>query len=209
MKKRQLRSIQKVWWPINSQQGFSLVEGILSTAVFALLITAFVGTYLYGQEATSLSGNRVRATLLAEEGLEAMRNIRDENFYNLTTGTYGLSISGNKWNLSGSSDTSDVFTRSILISDVDSTRKSVSCTVSWQQNPSRNGSVTLTTQMTNWQDTAPPVASCDEYAVQEGYSVGTCRQSVQKCTQNDEEYLLDGDAYCTGGPVVDTCCALP
>src|SRR3989338_3985470 len=121
----------------NSQQGFSLVEIILSTAVFVLLVTALVGAYLYGQEATALSGNRARATMLAEEGLEAARNIRDANFSNLSDGAYGLTTTSNQWNLSGSSDATDIFTRSISISIIDMDRKSVVSNISWQQNPQR------------------------------------------------------------------------
>jgi len=139
----------KAWLVIN-QAGFSLVEVILSTAVFVLLVTALVGAYLYGQEATMLAGNRARANMIAEEGLEAVRNIRDPAYANLTDGTYGLTTTGNQWNLSGSNDVSDIFTRQIIISSVDAKRKSVTANVTWQQNPQRTGSVSLVTYLTNW-----------------------------------------------------------
>ena len=132
------------------QAGFSLVEVILSSAVFVLLVTALVGAYLYGQEATALAGNRARANMLAEEGLEAVRNIRDANFANLTDGTYGLTTTGNQWNLSGSSDVTDIFTRQIVISTVDTKRKSVTANVTWQQNPQRSGAIFFITYLTNW-----------------------------------------------------------
>jgi len=193
----------------NVQQGFSLVEVILSSAVFVLLVTALVGAYLYGQESTALAGNRARANMLAEEGLEAVRNIRDADFANLTDGTYGLATGSNQWDLSGLSDVTGIFTRQITISSIDSSRKQISCTVSWQQNSQRAGAVTAVSQMTNWQESAPSPASCNDYAVQEGYSAGTCRQNTQQCAKNNEVYLSDGDAFCTGGPSADTCCALP
>jgi len=126
------------------------VEVLLAGTVFALLVTALVGAYLYGEEATELSGNRARAVLLAEEGLEAARNIRDAAFSNLTDGTFGLSTTGNQWNLSGASDTSDIFTRQITISTIDSKRKSITSNVTWQQNVQRTGSVTLVSRLTNW-----------------------------------------------------------
>ena len=120
---------------LGKQAGFSLVEVILASSVFGLLITALVGAWLYGQEATVLSGNRVRATMFAEEGLEAVRNIRDDAFSNLINGTHGLAVSGNVWMLSGSSDTAGIFTRQIQISSIDATRKEIISTVTWQQNP--------------------------------------------------------------------------
>lgn len=190
------------------QAGFSLVEVILASSVFILIATALAGAYLYGQESTALAGDRARAVLLAEEGLEAVRNIRDEDFTNLTSGTHGLAISGNQWILSGSSDTTGIFTRTISISDIDADRKSVSSTISWQQNAQRLGSVTAITQLSDWQETAE-ASSCDAYAVEEGYDAGTCRSNSNKCGQNNEDYLPDGDQFCLGTGGQNVCCVSP
>ena len=212
MKREQLQSIVKEQLRIKTQAGFSLVEVILATAVFGLLVTALVGAYLYGQEATALAGSRARAVMLAEEGLEATRNIRDAGFSNLTDGTYGLSTSGNQWGFSGSSDTNDIFTRQVTISAIDSKRKQIACTVTWQQNPQRTGSVSAATYLTNWIAAAgggAPPASCNDFVQSVGFSAGTCRANVIQCTNNGEVYLPLGDPFCTGGPSVDTCCALP
>ncbi len=142
-------SMPKAW--LITSKGFSLAEVILASAVFALLVTAFIGAYLYGEEATALAANRSQAVLLAEEGLEAARNIRDSSYANLTIGTHGLLISSNQWEFSGTSDTTNsFFTRQVVISSPTPNRKEVTSTVTWQQNPSRTGSVTLTTQFTNW-----------------------------------------------------------
>lgn len=131
-------------------RGFSLVEVMLTSAIFVLLVTTLVGAYLYGQESTALAGRRAGAAILAEEGLEAVRNIRDHAFANLTDGAYGLSTSGNQWSLSGSQDTNDIFTRQIVISTIDTKRKSITAHVTWQQNPQRYGLVSLATRLTNW-----------------------------------------------------------
>jgi len=115
-------------------------------------VTSLVGAYLYGEESTALAGNRARATLLAEEGLETARNIRDENFSNLSHGSNGLAISGNQWVFSGASDITDIFTRQVVISPVgaNSNKKQIVSTVTWQQNPQRTGAVSLTSRLTNW-----------------------------------------------------------
>lgn len=191
------------------QSGFSLVEVLLSVSVFGLIVTALVGGFIYGQQSTALSGARSRATILADEGLEAVRNIRDENFSNLTDGTHGLAISDNKWTLSGTSDVTDIFTRAITISPVDANRKQVFSTVTWPQTPSENGSVVLSTYLTQWKKSTP-VSSCDVYCQGLGiYSTGICRANIQQCTNNSEIYEAGGNQYCLGGENADTCCCKP
>lgn len=133
------------------QNGFSTIEVLLASSILILIVAALMGAYIYGSESTALAGQRARAAFLAEEGLEASRNIRDSGFSNLSDGTKGLAISGNQWIFSGSSDTTDGFyTRQITISTIDSNRKQIISTITWQQNPQRTGSVTLTTYLTNW-----------------------------------------------------------
>lgn len=217
MKREPLQSMRKESSATN-QAGFSLVEVILASAVFALLVTVLVGAYLYGQESTALAGNRARAVLLAEEGLEAVRNIRDPAFVNLTDGTYGLTTTGDQWDLFGSQDTSDIFTRQVVVSSVDTTRKSVAVNVTWQQNPQRSGIVSLVTYLTNWispKGGGAPPASCAAYCqtLPAGYTSGSCRQNTQQCTNNGEIYELGGDSICIAGFPGDssqnTCCCQP
>lgn len=200
------------------KNGFSLVEVLLSVAVFALIVTALVGGLIYGQQSTALAGMRSRAAILADEGLEAARNIRDANFTNLTDGTFGLTTTGSQWNLSGSSDITDIFTRAITISTVDANRKQLVSTVTWQQNAQRNGAVSAVTYLTNWKASggggAPPV-SCAAYCqtLPTGYTSSTCRQNTVQCTQNGEIYEVGGDSICItnfpGDPSHDTCCCAP
>ncbi len=137
--------------------GFSTIEALLSASILVLIVTAFMGAFIYGSQSTALAGQRTRAAFLAEEGLEASRNIRDAAFSNLSDGTKGLTISGNQWIFSGSSDTTDSFyTRQITISTVngDSNRKQIVSTITWQQNNQRTGSVNLTTYLTNWKQSS-------------------------------------------------------
>ena len=137
----------------HTKKGFSVVEVLLASSIFALLATAFVGSYLYGQESTALGGNLARATFLADEGLEAVRNIRDAGYTNLVAATYGLSTTSNQWNLSGSSDTNGIFTRQITLSAAGTKRFNATSTVTWQQNNQRTGSVSVATQLTKWMAT--------------------------------------------------------
>lgn len=154
MKLKRLQSIQKDLSVIKffgNQKGFSLLEVILAGAIFVLIISALAGVLIYGQESTILAGKRTRAVFLAEEGLEAIRNIRDNNFSSLVNGNYGIAISGGQWSFSGTQDTTDVFTRIETISTIDADRKLITSNITWQQNLQRTGNVILETYLTNWQ----------------------------------------------------------
>lgn len=144
--------------PIGSTAGFSLVEALLAVSLFALFALAFAGAYFYGQESSALAGERARAALLAEEGLEAVRSIHAADFGNLNDGTYGLDITSGQWELSSAEDTQGIFTREIEISTVTENRKQVESVVRWEQNAQRDGEIVLSTYLTNWQEikAAPP-----------------------------------------------------
>ena len=131
-------------------KGFSLVEALLAVSIFSLSITSLVTAIIYGRESSALAGSRARASYLANEGIEILRDMRDDNFSNLTDGSHGLAVSEGKWVFSGSSDTTEIFSRQIAISSVDSNTKQVAVTVSWPQNLQRNGLISLSTYLTNW-----------------------------------------------------------
>ena len=143
--------MKKEWSTIKARRdGFLLVEVILASSLFVLFLTAFTGVYYYGLQSSAISGDRGRASMYAEEGQEAVRSIKNTNFANVTNGTYGLLYSNNTWGLSGSQDVSGIFTRQVTITPIDANRKNIMVTISWQQTPSRTGSVTTSSRITNW-----------------------------------------------------------
>ncbi len=135
---------------LTKQRGFSVLEVILSVSLLAMIVTPIISSYIGAREASALVNSRYRALLLVEEGIEAVRNIRDENFVNLTDGTHGLAVSENQWVFSGTEDVTDIFTRQITISTIDPYTKQAESTVTWRQNAQRTGSVTLTTRLSDW-----------------------------------------------------------
>lgn len=185
--------------------GFSLVEVILSVAVFSLVVTVLMGAFFYGQESTVLAGKRARAVYYCEEALEAARNIRDFGFDSLINGIHGLQISENIWQFSGESDALGEFSRELVISSVDDKTKQAVCNVSWEQTLQRQGLVSLLTYFTNWQETVS-VADCFTFCQGKGYASGICRKDSQQCKKNGEIYEVGGDIYCTSGKNVDICC---
>ncbi|MDB5181891.1 MAG: hypothetical protein JWP13_654, partial [Candidatus Saccharibacteria bacterium] len=144
-----LREWSHIKYTSHSSRGFSPVEIVLAVTVFGFLVVALAGALIYGMTSTAQAGDRARAVMLAEEGTEAVRNIRDASYANLISGTYGLAQSGNIWTLSGTSDTSGIYTRQIIVADNGTDRKTVTTRITWTQ-----GSVTrqfdAVTQLTNW-----------------------------------------------------------
>lgn len=132
------------------RSGASLVELILAMTVFSIVVFSISTSLFYGLESVSLSGQRIRATLLAEEGLEALRNIRDNDFATLADGTYGLDETTGEWVFLGSSDTIDGFQREISLLQLNGSTFEATSTVTWSQNLQRNGEVQLFTVLTNW-----------------------------------------------------------
>ncbi len=132
------------------KKAFAAVDVILGASLFALVAAFAIPAYLYGQEAVMLDGKRQKAISYAEAGLEAVRNIRDNNFYELTPGTYGLSESSGFWALSGSSDANGEFTRRIIIESLNTDKIIAKANVTWKQNSQRDGDITLETRLSNF-----------------------------------------------------------
>lgn len=112
-------------------RGFSLVEVLIASSIFltvALALNAGLVVSLHSRESAYQSR---QALFHAEEALEAVRNIRDASYSNLSNGTYGLVQSANIWNFSGLSDAQGVFTRATTITSPTSFAKKATSTVSW------------------------------------------------------------------------------
>ncbi|MEI6228438.1 MAG: prepilin-type N-terminal cleavage/methylation domain-containing protein [Candidatus Saccharibacteria bacterium] len=135
----------------SSQSGMSLVEVLLAVAIFAVISTGLIGGIIYGQESTAVAGARERAVKIAEEGIEAVKNIRDSNFNAFPAdGTYGLTNGTGYWGFNGASDTTDIFTRSVVLSTVDSRTRDVTVNVTWTQTAQRSGSISLNMHLADW-----------------------------------------------------------
>ncbi|MCX6716845.1 MAG: prepilin-type N-terminal cleavage/methylation domain-containing protein [Candidatus Taylorbacteria bacterium] len=131
-------------------KGFSLVEIIVSISVFLLFVTVLSGIVVSTGKQIKNSGNDGRAAVLADEALEAVRNIRDINYASLSDGTFGLATSSNKWILNGPSDTTGIFNRKVTVSTVSATQKQISAAVTWTDQLSATNTVSFSTYLTNW-----------------------------------------------------------
>lgn len=140
-----------------TKKAFSLVEVVLAIGLFSAIVLAMSSGFAFGIQSTQIMATRNKAIFLADEGLEAVRSIRNESFANLTDGTFGLAQSGNKWILSGTSDTTGSYIRNVQIATADSTTKSILVTVAWST--PFVSSVSYLIYLTNWLRVVQPVWS--------------------------------------------------
>lgn len=131
-------------------RGFSLIEMVLAIALAGIFLTASAGGLIYGLRSAKDAGRKIQAMYLADEGLAALQNLRDEQFTNLVDGTWGLAVSGGQWALSGTSDSVGDFQRSLIISSVDAATKQITSTVSWTNTRGILSDVTLVSYLTDW-----------------------------------------------------------
>lgn len=67
---------------ITAQHGFGLIEVVISTALASLVLFAFLQVETISVRLLRTEKDNVEATLIAQEGLEAVRSVRDESWTN-------------------------------------------------------------------------------------------------------------------------------
>ena len=143
----------------NSNSGQSLVEVIVALGVFTLVAGGAFLTFWGGQVISIDDVNAQSALDYAQEGLDAVRSIRDRDWSELADGDYGLEFIGSQWQFASTTgDSKEIFTRKVSIMTVDSNTKIATTTISWQTDPLRPLSVVLVEQLTDWQ--SPLTGGC-------------------------------------------------
>ncbi|MFM2393443.1 MAG: hypothetical protein RLZZ546_1425 [Bacteroidota bacterium] len=134
-----------------TKKGFALAEVLVAISIFGIFSALFFGFFQTNRNSFEHVNKKDTAVYLAKEGIEATRYIRDQNFSNLTTGTWGLSTSTNKWVLNGSSNDINGFLREIIISNVDSSTKKIESKISYNLSGATT-TLSLIGYLTYWQE---------------------------------------------------------
>lgn len=138
---------------ILKRTGLSLVGVLVALGIFVLNFTAIGLLVLDASVASRHGGERTQATLLASEGMEAVRSMAEDDFDNVSVGTHGIVISGGVWIFSGTEDLQDQFTRSVIVTDLGVDTKKIESTVVWNTTKARQTSVSLVGYITDWRQT--------------------------------------------------------
>ena len=152
---------------IKNTKGIGLVEILIVTAVLGVGLLAVISFLIYSRGVTFQVARTTEATTIAEEGIEAVRSIRDEVWGSvLTAGTYYPEVVSDKWTLNAvdPGPINNLYTRTVVIEDVgrdvttdhilisggtnDPNTKKVTSSVTWTEN-GRNKQVQLIAYITN------------------------------------------------------------
>lgn len=84
------------------KKGISLIEVLVGTSLVLIVFLSLISAYNLFLKMSLKNTAKIQSAYLLEEGLEAIRSIRDEswddNIAILNSGTdYGLSFNGSKW----------------------------------------------------------------------------------------------------------------
>lgn len=130
-----------------------MIEVLIAIALLATMSTAaFVLLSLTFTEGLAVS-ERSRAEIVLSNGFEAVRQIRDASFVDLSAGTHGLAEAAGTWIFSGTEDVTDgTFTRSVTIAEPNDTTREVTVSVAWTNAAGRTETRSATTLFTEWRD---------------------------------------------------------
>lgn len=136
------------------KKGFSLIEVILAVSLFAILAVALGGSFIYGELSLVSTYEREKAFLIAQEGQDVVRWIRDQDFALLVAGSYGIIENTGQWEFQASPDVTDSrYTRTMTINDQSTSTKEILAQVTWQDSLQQSKTITLNSLLTNWQET--------------------------------------------------------
>lgn len=140
-------------------RGISLIEVIIATGLLAI----FSSTLLASLASQLLSSSSVHGSLeglaLAREGLDAARAIRESSWSSLAVGTHGLQYATGTWSFQGTSETIGAYTRTISVTSLSDTERQVISRVSWANALQQIRSISLATNLSNWQNAYVPLLS--------------------------------------------------
>lgn len=138
------------------RKSFSLIEIILAISIFSLIASFFIILIIESYKINEKTKDLILATFLAEEGMEAIRSIRDADFSELVRHSFSqcLAIENNRWVLKRNPRSDCIekigkFSRQIYIDSITADKRKVVSLVWWQA-PDGKKEVRLFSRITNW-----------------------------------------------------------
>lgn len=103
---------------MNKRSGQTVLEVVIALALFSFIAAAIISLILGSLHGGQQGSQHLEADAFSQEGIEALRSIRDGAWNELPSSTSGVSVSVNQWVATGVSDSLPPFTRTVTVSDV-------------------------------------------------------------------------------------------
>lgn len=140
---------------MNKKSGQSLIELLVAMAILVIVMAASFQLFFGGQRLLSDTVNSNLAYDYAQEGIDALRSIRDRDWFELDNGTYGLEFHKQslEWVFASSAeDTKDLFTRSVEIAALNDNLKIATTTIEWEVELGRVQTIVIVEQLARWEN---------------------------------------------------------
>lgn len=218
---RNMKKIKPVFIPVKKYlTGFTLMEIVLATALFALFSVGVVGVVLFGLRTNQVAGEKIIAQSYASEGLEAVRSIKKQSFSNLvdTIPTTGLKVSSGNWIFDGINDTLNngkAYTRTVSIATAyrdagnnivesgipgaspDPNTKKITVAVNWTISGTLQNSILLNSYLSDW---STIIETCNDGKLNQDETEIDCGGPCSACSNPKSGMLV----YSTGGTNSDS-----
>ncbi|EKD92920.1 MAG: hypothetical protein ACD_28C00300G0005 [uncultured bacterium] len=158
--------------------GFVLIEVMLALSLFSLFSLGIFYLTLNTAQRNAKTQLQNEALFYAEEGMEAVRWMRDKDYLALNAGEYGLNFTEGEWRFVAAPDTSDeFFERTVTVEDVyrdengniaqagvyDLETKKIISSVTWRWHSILPQSVRLETYLSDWRGDEWIQTTCTEF----------------------------------------------
>lgn len=130
--------------------GQTPLEALIAATIFVVILSTIVLIFYGGQASNLDTLEAQRALHLSRTGLEAARTIRDGDWDELSNGSHGLIFATSSWTFSGTSDTKDIYTRTVVVSDAGLNVRKLISRITWQATFLRTQTLELAEHLTNW-----------------------------------------------------------
>jgi len=164
--------------PTKTSRAFSLIEILIAMTIFTIFATGIFTLGVSSMDRSSKVQTNNEALAYAEEGIEAIRNIRDRDFLLLEAGEFGLNFTSDTWSLTAAPEDIDgYYLRTVTIEDVyrdsegniattgtlDEEIKKITSEVTWNWHSILPKSVSMTTYLADWRGNDWFQTTCTEF----------------------------------------------
>ncbi|MCZ2845758.1 MAG: hypothetical protein O2U61_04570, partial [Candidatus Bathyarchaeota archaeon] len=116
--------------------GQSLIEVLIAMGLLVLNVSVITFLVLDVYLTDRIGREKMIATFLAKEGIEATKSVRDNNWNDLINGEHGLVLTGNQWMFQGTEEDISGYlhkgTRKIIVEEIDSAKKKITSEINWE-----------------------------------------------------------------------------